>query len=246
MRLWIDTDVGDDPDDVVALACAQAHGDVEVVGVSVVGGRFAERVALARRHVDAPVHEPDGSLPAVVRAARPEALLAIGPLTNLGRLLAAVPDLPLTLMGGVIVPLVHRGGVRTVEHNFGSDPAAASAVLAQVPAVVVPLDVTVGMAMSADEQAHLVAAIPGLDREMERWTARVATEGMRAADVRLVLHDPLALLVCAQDAAADARTEWRALDVDATGRVVDGGRVHELVVHADTARARTRVLQLVG
>ena len=39
VRLWIDTDIGDNPDDAVALLCAAAHPDVELVGVSTTGGR---------------------------------------------------------------------------------------------------------------------------------------------------------------------------------------------------------------
>lgn len=37
MRCWVDTDVGDDPDDMVALACAAAHPEVELAGVSTIG-----------------------------------------------------------------------------------------------------------------------------------------------------------------------------------------------------------------
>ena len=34
MRLWIDTDIGDDPDDTVALWCAARSSDAQLVGVS--------------------------------------------------------------------------------------------------------------------------------------------------------------------------------------------------------------------
>jgi inosine-uridine nucleoside N-ribohydrolase len=253
VRLWIDTDVGDNPDDDVALACAHAHPDVEVVGVSVVGGRFAERVARARRHVDAPVHVPDGDLEARVRAARPDALLAIGPLTNVPRLRDGAPTAPLTVMGGVIRPVRHRGEVREVEHNLGADPAAAGAVLGDHrPVVLVPLDVTVRMTVDGELLARLVAAIPGLGADVARWAARVAAastmhgEEVREAEVRVVLHDPLALLVCARDRACGAETRRRALAVDPTGRLVDGGVAHDVVVDADTVHALARVEQLVG
>jgi inosine-uridine nucleoside N-ribohydrolase len=247
VRLWIDTDVGDDPDDVVALACAQAHADVEIVGVSVVGGHTGERAELARRYVDAPVHEPDESLEAGLRAARPEALLAIGPLTNVPRLVEAGPGIPLTLMGGVVVPLHHRGARRTVEHNLGADPGAARAVFGATEAVVVPLDVTVGMTVSGPDRRRLLTAVPGLREEVERWTAWVVeTSGMDAGDVALVLHDPLALLVCAGDAAADAEIEPRTLDVDPAGRLVDGAHRHRVVLGVDATRAVARVLELVG
>ena len=62
MRLWIDTDVGDNPDDAVALLCAAAHPDIELVGVSTTGGQTEWRAELARQLVDAvvvPGERPD-------------------------------------------------------------------------------------------------------------------------------------------------------------------------------------------
>ena len=51
MRLWIDTDVGDNPDDAVALLAAAAHPEVDLVGVSTTGGRTEWRAGLARELV---------------------------------------------------------------------------------------------------------------------------------------------------------------------------------------------------
>ena len=48
MRLWIDTDVGDNPDDAVALLAAAADPAADLVGVSTTGGRTAWRAELAR------------------------------------------------------------------------------------------------------------------------------------------------------------------------------------------------------
>src|ERR1700704_5937201 len=89
VRLWIDTDVGDDPDDAIALLCATAHSDVVLVGVSTVDGDHPRRVRIARTLVDAPVHGGDDpALAELFRAAAPDALLAIGPLTNVAALAA--------------------------------------------------------------------------------------------------------------------------------------------------------------
>ena len=55
MRLWIDTDVGTNPDDAVALLCAAAHSDVDLVGVSTVDGDTEWRAEIGRTLVDAPV-----------------------------------------------------------------------------------------------------------------------------------------------------------------------------------------------
>ena len=43
MRLWVDTDIGDNPDDTIALWCAAHSPDVELVGVSTVDGDVALR-----------------------------------------------------------------------------------------------------------------------------------------------------------------------------------------------------------
>ena len=47
MRLWIDTDVGTNVDDAVALLVAAAHPSVELVGLSTVGSDPEGRAAVA-------------------------------------------------------------------------------------------------------------------------------------------------------------------------------------------------------
>ena len=79
MRLWIDTDVGTNPDDAVALLCAAGHRDVDLVGVSTVDGDTNGEPGLRARslmHRSCPVR---ASSCRDVAASRAEALLAIGP-----------------------------------------------------------------------------------------------------------------------------------------------------------------------
>jgi len=52
IRVWIDTDIGDDIDDAVALLCAARHPRMELVGVSTVFGRVETRAWLARELLD--------------------------------------------------------------------------------------------------------------------------------------------------------------------------------------------------
>lgn len=47
-RVWIDTDIGSDVDDAVALLCAARHPEIEVVGISLVMGRVDIRAWLAQ------------------------------------------------------------------------------------------------------------------------------------------------------------------------------------------------------
>jgi inosine-uridine nucleoside N-ribohydrolase len=242
VRLWIDTDVGDNPDDAVALLCAEAHPDVELVGVSTTGGRTEWRAALAREFVAADViagEHPD-ELARRLAAARPDAVLAIGPLTNVAALMVlGVPLAPLTVMGGVLVPVRHRGRLRRVERNFSQDPSAAALVFAGTETTVVPLDVTVAMRLEPDVLDQLVAAAPKLVPEIERWIAE--------QDEPVVLHDPLAFLVALGE--SFVTVEPRVFSVDATdGTVREGedGHEHAVVVSVDAPAAVDRVLGLLG
>jgi inosine-uridine nucleoside N-ribohydrolase len=241
VRLWIDTDVGDNPDDAVALITAAAHPDVDIVGVSTTGGKTEWRAELVRQLVDAdvvPGERPD-QLAAKFGAADVDAVLAIGPLTNIAALSAlgvALP--PLTVMGGVFEPVRHRGRVRHVEWNFGSDPAATAVVAERTPMTVVPLDVTVAMRVEPKMLDDLVAASPKLAPEIERWSAE--------HDDPVVLHDPLALLVALDE--ADVSMESRRFVVDphdGSVRARDGATEHSVVVAVDAPRALDRVLELL-
>ena len=52
MKVWIDTDIGSDIDDAVALLCAARHPNLDLVGVSTVLGRVEVRAWLARELLD--------------------------------------------------------------------------------------------------------------------------------------------------------------------------------------------------
>jgi inosine-uridine nucleoside N-ribohydrolase len=242
VRLWIDTDVGDNPDDAVALLGAVAHPGIELVGVSTTGGDAERRAVIASTLVDAPIvlgSEPD-ALAARVRAANLDALLAIGPLTNVARLVTIGVTLPpITLMGGALAPVVHRGAPQSVEYNFVSDPVAASLVVARTDATIVPLDATVAMRIDDGTTDALLSAAPALGPEIESWRART--------HLPLVLHDPLALLVCAGEPVATIAPRSLAVD-EATGavRIDPGGAGHAVVTDVDAASAVDRVLRLLG
>ena len=249
MRLWIDTDVGTNPDDAVALLCAAGHRDVDLVGVSTVDGDTEWRAEIARTLVDAPV-VPGARLAARdVAASQAEAFLAIGPLENVARLLAA-GALPayVCVMGGVVKPVHHRGAVRDVEHNFASEPAAARAVIGHTPRLLLcPLDVTVRMRPSAGDLQAIVDAAPVLGPMLDDWRARQRGAGVTDDEVAVRLHDPLALLALAGEPVVT--TEPRPLTVDEDGRVDEDagrGRVVDVVNDVDVVRAMERIVELVA
>ena len=255
VRLWVDTDIGTNVDDAVALLVAVAHPSVELVGLSTVGSEPERRAAvavglLANAGVDlgavtvvagapgpvggadAPAtlapggNDASGSAPDVVEAVAAsgaEALLAIGPLTNVAAMTAAGVRPPeLTIMGGALRPVEHRGQVRTVEHNFASDPEAAAAVLSVPSAVIVPLDATVATRVDDRLLPKLVATAPVLEPMVQAWVAEWS---------EVVLHDPAALLIAAGDGSELARFERRRLRVEPDGRLIDGGQAASGIVH---------------
>lgn len=249
MRLWIDTDVGTNPDDAVALLCAAAHPEVDLVGVSAVHGDTTWRAEIAGALVDAPV-VPGAALNARdVIASGADTMLAIGPLENVARLLAAGALPPrLGVMGGVLGPVRHRGAVRNVEHNFGAEPAATQAVIENAPGLLLcPLDVTVRMRPSAADTAAIVGAAPVLGPMFDEWHARQRAAGVPDDEAAIRLHDPLALLALVGEPVV--AVERRSLNVDASGRLHDDrgrGRVTDVVTDVDVVRAMERIVALVA
>lgn len=237
MRVWVDTDIGDNPDDLVALCAALAHPEADLVGVSTVSGDVEARADLVRSVVpdDVTVVAGHRELAATVADVDPDALLAIGPLTNVARLIDQGTRLPerLVVMGGAIEPVIHRGAKQEIESNFGLDPAATRLVIDWTDAVVVPLDVTVGMELTGEQAVSLRATRSVVDDAVAQWPHSV------------VLHDPLALLVAVDD--ADVTLDARRLGADRDGRVLErpGAREHLVVVAAETAGAKARVLELL-
>lgn len=237
MRVWVDTDVGDNPDDLVALLVAVVHPEADLVGVSTVSGDVEARADLVRSVVpdDVVVVAGDRELAEAFGGAGPDVLLAIGPLTNVARLVDRGVRLPerLVVMGGALEPVVHRGARREVEGNFGLDPPATRLVVDWTDAVVVPLDVTVDMELTREQVATLRATQRVVDAAVAEWHHSV------------VLHDPLALLVALGD--ADVTLDARPLAVDGDGRVAQrrGAREHPVVVAVDATEAKARILELL-
>jgi inosine-uridine nucleoside N-ribohydrolase len=245
MRVWIDTDIGSDVDDALALGYALRHPDIDVVGVSTVFGDVALRTRIAAdllkragaseipvvTGLGAPLtrgregrmfgHEglglfddprprmvttSDGDAAARVdelalalESASADALVAIGPLTNIAALFdagAAVP--PLTVMGGKTSDVLLPGMIPQVpEWNWYCDPIAVQRVLdaARTPPRIVPAEVTfktkleredIEKLSGGDELACTLATLCGVWLEALR-------DRLGSKHPRVALHDPLAV-----------------------------------------------------
>jgi purine nucleosidase len=246
-RVWIDTDLGTDVDDALALAFALRHPGLELVGVSTVFGdvelrtrMIEELLALAeapgcplltglgkpltegrvglmlghegrgllphpapRRRVES---DPDAekriaALATALEMARPDALVAIGPLTNVGALLRAGARLPrLTIMGGRTTSDAISGSAPGVEEwNWFCDPTAVQILLDGPPQAaglprVVPAEVTYRTELPEIELRRLAdgdALCRALLELSEIWLETQATLGFPHPSV--MLHDPLSV-----------------------------------------------------
>ena len=241
MRIWIDTDAGENPDDTIALWCAYRAADVDLVGVSTVGIDAELRAAFVKDLL--PDVDVIAGPPPADRVASSDVLLGIGPWTHVADL-ADEGALPrrVVLMGGALAPIKHRGELRRIEHNVGGDPEAAARLLrATGNLIVVPLDATARLYASAHDEKVLTSSIPGLADQLAVWRQE---EG----DLPLVLHDVAALLVALGDRVA--RMESRRLTIEPDGTMwasVDGPLQHVVAhVNGEETRARMRALSTEG
>jgi len=160
-------------------------------------------------------------------------IVAVGPLTNLARLLERDPALAarigrLTVMGGHVRRVVYgeREFPHGVDYNLCSDASASLRVLsAGIPVRLVTADVTLGTWIGPADLARIESAgTPfhlALGRAVRAWTPHMRTifAGMGAPigdDNVAFLHDPLAL------AAAYAESFCRFEDLAVEPAIVDG------------------------
>jgi len=162
------------------------------------------------------------SLAAAVEAANAEAMIAIGPLTNLGALArrgVALP--PLAIMGGKLRDVMLPGMIPQIsEWNWYCDPVAVQCVLAarhsQLPRVV-PAEVTFRTVLAETEVERLAggdALAQALSALCTVWL-RALRERLGATQPRVALHDPLTAATLAEPGLC--RYEERAIRVDEAG-----------------------------
>ena len=234
MRLWIDTDIGTNPDDTIALWCAAHVHDATLVGVSTVDGNVEQRAEFARAIV--PGVDVIAGPPPPEAMAMADVLLGIGPWTHVAAL-ADVGALPLrvVMMGGVLGPVVHRGVQMSIEYNLSRDAASAARLLRTTGnLIVVPLDATARVQAHKDDEAILTKVIPGLGDQLKAW---------RAANgpLPLVLHDPAALFVALGERVARLESRRLVVAPDGTMSASVDGPLQRVVAYVNAEMTRERV-----
>lgn len=267
-RVILDTDIGNDIDDAVALAYLLNQPQCDLLGVTTVTGDTAQRAALAETicraagREDVPIHagltgpllhgrgQPDVPQYAAI-AQKPHrtyapgtaleflrqtirenpgevTLLAIGPLTNVGALFAADPELPGLLRELVLMCGVFYGASSAREWNALVDPVATALTYKAGPAGMLSVGLDVTMACTLDAavcRARFAAAGGALAQTLslaEIWFQHTP---------RITFHDPLAAaLLFAPDLCgyADGTVAVDTVPGDGEGRTLwtarDGGR----------------------
>lgn len=246
VRVHVDTDPGDDPDDLCALAYLLGSPDVELVGVTTVDDADGRRAALVHellRLADAPdVPVQSGRQPAAAarlldRSVRDGAVvLGIGPATTLAAAERSRPGLlgsaHVVLMGGWLGPPArgYPAWPAARDTNVVRDVTAATEVRrAAGRLTVVPLAVTVTAHLRSGALSRLRASGPlgaWLAREVDAFGRAHGTAGLAAEherlpdDLVLLLHDPLAAAVATGWPGAVTERRWlRTVAGDPDGRL---------------------------
>jgi len=246
LAILLDTDIGTDVDDAIALALVLASPELDLRSVTTVSGDVGLRARIAKKlltlagHDDVPVaagvrepvlrqrsflwlgHEgkaildpsdtlslaPTHAVDALIEGVRRQHLhvVTIGPLSNVAvaimkepAVIQAIPHL--TMMGGALG--LHPGGP-LVEYNSGSDAEASQIVLnAGMPVTLVPLDVTVQVALNANHLARLRTSrsrlVQTVCEAIEIWAPLhrrfFASQPGWDTNTMALLHDPLTVAV---------------------------------------------------
>jgi len=308
MRVWLDTDIGSDVDDALAVAYALRHPDLEVVGISTVFGDLAIRNAIAEALLDVarqdrslasrsiPVlpglgvplserkrgimfgheglglldepdptlrlsEEPGGEqrarnrvevLAEAVDAAAPDAIVAIGPLTNLAALGDTGVALPrLVIMGGKLTDVILEGMVPEIpEWNWFCDPLAVAKVLDAdhlEPPLIVPAEVTFKTRFVDGDIARLASG-DGLAATLailcDHWLA-LQRDSFGRTTPRVALHDPLTAAVLVEPSLCDYATRSIKVDDRGASRHDDDGTVVVAATSVDAGAVRAHVLDVI-
>jgi len=194
-RVWIDTDIGTNPDDATALIFAVKHPQIELLGVSISGSSQEKRKEealnlLSYLEADVPVYL--GEELESRHLDNVEHTVAIGPLTNIARLILDDCFLGhLHIMGGVFSPLQYRGKEVNSDSNTAKDKEATRIVLSQYENITLsPLEVTAGLVLDGPQLEQVQNRNVLLKNRYDGYREHLETK-FGAEHNQIVLHDIL-------------------------------------------------------
>ncbi len=164
-----------------------------------------------------------------IEAAKPDVLVAIGPLSNLGALVRAGVTLPpLAIMGGKLSDVMLDGMVAGIsEWNWYCDPLAAQTVInadhTTLPRIV-PAEVTFRTALAPGD-VDALARGDALARQISALSTEwlgFLRERLGRSEPRIALHDPLTAAVLVHDGLCPFEERRIRVDDDAVAETVDG------------------------
>lgn len=187
-----------------------------------------------------------------IERTRPEAMLSIGPMTNLGALARAGVALPpLTIMGGKVADVEIPGTLRQIpEWNWWCDPHAVAAVLEAgqgAPPRIAPIEVTIQTVLPEAQWQRLRTG-----DALARCLAVLCGEWIEALRDRLGskhpavhLHDPLAAMTMIEPDVCEWSSERiRIDDAAVTHREAVGGADVAVATSVDTSRLEAHLMEI--
>lgn len=179
-------------------------------------------------------------------ATAPVTVVAVAPLTNLGVVLPAHPELKsrierVVIMGGAVGVPGNVGDSPAAEWNIYIDPEAARQVLASgVPVTFVPLDATNSLPFTE----RLLARFAGLDGVAARTVHKMAAS--RPSLGGIYLWDELAAMTSVDPGLVT--TEPMTVKIEDSGAVVrdPGGTSVLVAVDADADAATTELIRILN
>jgi purine nucleosidase len=193
--------------------------------------------------------ERTAALGEAIATARPEVVLAIGPLTNIGALIDHGFDLPrLAVMGGKLTDVMLPGMVPHIsEWNWWNDPVAVQKAIEHTwptPPLVVPIEVTITTQLFDGDVDLLAGGSP-----LNRAVADLCLEWLDfqgsvfgAENPRVALHDPLTAALLVKPGLCPVEPRSIAVDDSAVTTVGDGSPNVDAAIDVDATALRDHLM----
>ncbi len=180
-RIWIDTDIGTNPDDATALYFAIKHPELDVAGISISGSQQEKRKVeaqslFAELSTDIPIYLGDEITAQIINGNEIQHTVAIGPMTNIAKLILDEAELgKIHIMAGCFSSVYYRGRNISIETNAIADQDATRIVLTQHEQISISsLDATAGLILEGhfrdkieNESSYLKGRYKGYEQHLE-------------------------------------------------------------------------------